>query len=1106
MSLNKAARTLRIVSSAQITLTNIVDGYFINLSNDNFSIMCDSNGEALISEIGSTGKAISTITVSKGSTKLTAVNNTPTTNQYSISIISNETKGCTAAKKDTDKVYINTLTTDLSGKIVVSINIENATTIKKEITFNRVLNEDIDNIDGKFIFGSNYWTPNQNGTGDVQSNVKVVKSNQAIYGTNILEITNSQWMYSKKTVDVEPGKIYRMKFRVRQTVDPTTIANKKIYAGYTPFNSSNTAIGTNGAGNTYFASGVTQAVGEWKEYVSYFSTKARSAITNLQGKVVFPDVKAFPSGTVNFRPMFIVNYNGGNGIVEVDGWLLEDATKDFEVTELQYKATKIESDISGINLSVSNIKTITDMSNNPMTLAAKINYSDFTTENQGEFYLHGLTDKRVPADINGKCLWNNEIVSLPRVMFDPNGAVPDNWIIYIVRNKADNKWWSIWQEETETTKTWKRLLANQATDETIYAHTWNATNDIVVGYYIVKKTTPKSSEAPMLMVQLFDGALNYEQAINMSLTSSVSQIQLLEDEMELKVQKNNVIASINLYTQTNDDGTTSGVKIKGDKIDLQGQVTFSSLADSDVSGSIKNIFSQVDNKTVINGGMIQTNTIKGNDLNLKGNLTVSKTVNNKVINTFAVKDNGDIEIDGILKSSNFSESQNTGYKIDTDGTAIFNQAQIKGDVILARAGMTNHGGQIGGENVIINSNFAKGMSNWSTQDMSNNTGSAKSITVITGGHWCPADIYALQIKGTNVTGRYGVISTQFILKANTKYTISGYCAGHRTGNILVNVRDRANNDANIHSKTYAPVGGGATLNAWTRFETTFTTGTSTKYALNLYSQDMKSDGYVWFANIKLEEGDKATPWCPHVSEQDNHVRIWAGSEYDKRENAPFRVYQNGDIFATNGTFSGRVLGHIDSGNIHINNGEFVINSTMHYLKENEILSCNIDGTPYARDVNPNPYIMFSADKNFINTDLIFGTTDKPRIKYSNTNDRLDINVSTTINTGTTAITVEDGNGWSDGLNLSSRINGNSGSITFNFRTDSENVSQSNTLYIISKGGKGTTYGDICMRRKDWEEDFNLRIRGNLEIKNKITSDSNSIEMRANSDGWGFYVI
>lgn len=124
-------------------------------------------------------------------------------------------------------------------------------------------------------------------------------------------------------------------------------------------------------------------------------------------------------------------------------------------------------------------------------------------------------------------------------------------------------------------------------------------------------------------------------------SNSVSQIEILKNEIGLKVQKNNIISSINLYTQDDENGGHSGVKIQGDKIDLQGQVTFSSLADSNVSGSIKNIFTQQDNQTVINGGMIKTHTIKGNDLLLKGNMSVSDNSGNK---TFEITDQGEVNI------------------------------------------------------------------------------------------------------------------------------------------------------------------------------------------------------------------------------------------------------------------------------------------------------------------------------------------------------------------------------------------------------------------------------------------------------------------------------
>lgn len=1103
MGLLKNSRALKIISSAQITLNNIYDGYTVNLSNDNFDIICNDNGDALAGEIGSSGRAITTATVSKGTTALTAVASNPGTGQFSISISAQV--GCTAAKSGNNKVYINTLTTSISGKVTISFNIEGSSTITKDMTFTKKITETSDSIDGKFSFGTSYWATHQDGTGDIGSKVKVVKSNNAIYGTNLLEITSDTWIYSRRTIDIEKDKIYKCRFRAKQSIDNTT-GGKTAYFGYTPYNNAGAAIGTNGASNMYLKSEALKTNG-WSEWEYYISTTARAEVSvtnNGVKKVITPAVQAFPANSVKFRPMFIVNYSGGNGVALVDGWILEDVTEQFAISSMEYKASQIETTVNGINANVTTIKTYTDMSTNPMTLVAKANYSAFDTSNEGEIYLHGLNDKRNPANVDGKCIWNGVKTTLPKVMFNPNGKVPDGEVIFIVRNISNNKWWSVWKEVAQdNTVTWKRLFADQPSDGTIYNHTWNEANDIVVGFYIVKKTNPKDSEAPILVAQLFDGALNYKQAITMSLNGSISQIELLEDQLELKVQKNDVIASINLYTQESADGTTSGVKISGDKIDLQGQVTFSSLADSNVAGSIKSIFTQENNQTVINGGMIQTQSIKGNDLLLKGNLTVTKTIDNKVINTFAIKENGDVEIDGILKSSNFSEADNTGYKISTDGTAIFNQAVIKGDIILPSAGMTNYGGQIGNKNLVKNSDFSNGNSNWSfniaSVDKTKLFEGRPTLKLIKTG--TTADTWGGAQQDIDIQGNANI--------KNQAFTVSFwyYIEDKNTIDTTIAVELKGKNASGDHinaGSCWSATKDTVVEKKWTYVSYTFTPTLSDLDKLFIYPW-IKRNGTVWFARFKVERSNKATPWCPHTSEQINHVRIWAGSEYDKRDNAPFRVYQNGDIYATNGTFSGRVLGHIDSGNIHIDNGEFIINNTSTYINEhNEIAAYNLDGV--TRDAYPNPYIMFSATKNFINTDLIFGTTDNTRIKYSNSNSTLDINTKTTINTGTTGIIVENETGWNNGINLFSRLNGNSGSFTLNFRKDSDTNDRINTLWLISKGGKGTVYGDMCLRRENWEEDFDLRIRGNLKIKNKITSEINSIEIRTTTDGWGFYVI
>lgn len=1102
MGLLKNSRALKIISSAQITLNNIYDGYTVNLSNDNFDIICNDNGDALAGEIGSSGRAITTATVSKGTTALTAVASNPGTGQFSISISAQV--GCTAAKSGNNKVYINTLTTSISGKVTISFNIEGSSTITKDMTFTKKITETSDSIDGKFSFGTSYWATRQDGTGDIGSNVKIVKSNNAIYGTNLLEITGDTWIYSRRTIDIEKDKIYKCRFRAKQSIDNTT-GGKKAYFGYTPYNNAGAAIGTNGASNMYLKNEALKTNG-WSEWEYYISTTARAEVSvtnNGVKKIITPAVQAFPANSVKFRPMFIVNYSDGNGVALVDGWILEDVTEQFAISSMEYKASQIETTVNGINANVTTIKTYTDMSTNPMTLVAKANYSAFDTSNEGEIYLHGLNDKRNPADVNGICIWNGVKTNLPKVMYNPNGKVPDGEVIFMVRNISNNKWWSIWKEVAQdNTVTWKRLFADQPSDGTIYNHTWNEANDIVVGFYIVKKTNPKNSEAPILVAQLFDGALNYKQAITMSLNGSISQIELLEDQLELKVQKNDVIASINLYTQEDADGTTSGIKIRGDKVDLQGQVTFSSLADSNVAGSIKSIFTQENNKTVINGGMIQTQSIKGNDLLLKGNLTVTKTVDNKVIDTFAIKDNGDIEIDGILKSSNFSEADNTGYKISTDGTAIFNQAIVKGRINLPNAGITNDYdiNQTYGRNLISVSYIKNRSCSTFNYDEISNTwtcvapkGSATwgyGFTISSGGK--------ILVK----RGQTFIVSLEVNPSVDCTWNadINNSYTGNTGGNDNDDTSKRKNSSRNLPANT------------WTKCWFSYTAKENVSYDLydansnwGIVTTSLTKDVSFKFRNVKGEYGTVPTEYSPTPEDDLNPVRIWAGSSYDLRNNAPFRVYQNGDIYATNGTFSGRVLGHIDSGNIHINDGEFVINSTTTYINEhNEIAACNLDGV--TRDAYPNPYIMFSATKNFINTDLIFGTTDNTRIKYSNSNSTLDINAKTTINIGTTGITVENGTEWNNGINLFSRLNGNSGSFTLNFRKDSDTNDRINTLWLISKGGKGTVYGDMCLRRENWEEDFDLRIRGNLKIKNKITSEINSIEIRTTTDGWGFYVI
>ena len=191
------------------------------------------------------------------------------------------------------------------------------------------------------------------------------------------------------------------------------------------------------------------------------------------------------------------------------------------------------------------------------------------------------------------------------------------------------------------------------------------------------------------------------------------------------------------------------------------------------------------------------------------------------------------------------------------------KAQSTADTALIDANKTP-----GLTNLLRNGNFEFGLNNWSTHDLTGDTGSAKSINILASGSWCPVGKKAVQIRGTSTTGRYGLISSTIKLMPNSYYTISGYCAGHRVGNIQVNVRDLDSSSANIVTKNYTPSNGGNTLSKWYRFEITFQTTANTNFALNLYSIDLASDGYVWFTDVQIQEGEKATAWTKCQADYD----------------------------------------------------------------------------------------------------------------------------------------------------------------------------------------------------------------------------------------------
>lgn len=960
--------------------------------------------------------------------------------------------------------------------------------------------------DGLFADGIEYWSKDFNNYVKPDSNTTVITSTkQPKYGDKVLNIKNDTWLYAKNKISIKPNSIYRFIFRVRQETAATDNTKMQIYAGATEFNSSGAKISVNNG--TYFvvsgtniapptANQITAGDYKWLEYTAYMSTTAKNAITDSKGATLFPAIKAFTSGVSTIKPMFIVNYSGGNGTAQVDALIVEEVTDLYEVAVLQSRTSKLEVKDTEILAQVTKTETIVSKLGNPMSLGVKKEYSDFTSSNVGEFYLHGYDSNNKPADVNGSCMWPQTIngvqqlasTTLPKQMYNPNGKVPAKTPIYMVWDLTGGNWLSIWKTEVENTVTWHKMHANDSVDGNVYTFTWNANEInryIFVGYYMTEKNI---SESPFLAVQLFKGALTYLEAINMSVTASYGQVKVLDNEISMKVDNNGVIAAINLYSQT--DGSGSGVKISGNKIDLEGQVTFSSLAASG-AGAIKSVFTTQGDTTVINGAMIKTGSIKANDLLIKDNLSIIDSENKK---TFSVDADGNVEIDGLLQSSNFDEHLALGYQISPDGTAILNQATIRGDVKLPNAGITNYGATIGNENLLLRSGaFSNNTGNWgangSTISLDNTTKYNDSPTI-------------------KIIGNSGALYNGFIqLERNTTYVYSATVKANKIingGNMspLHMWLNTAESAAHLEIITLAK---STITTEWNQVYVVFKTpNEADRYFMKPFIYNI-GDAVVWLANAKVEKTNenKPTPWCPHKNEQLNYVRIWAGGSYENRDSAPFRVYENGDIVATNGTFNGRVLGHIDSKNIHIHEGQFVINSVTTFIDDdNQVASIA------PMDAHPNPYMLLSAEKNFINTDISFGTIEDSRIKYSNNNRTLDVNCKANFNIGTTRLTCNSGTAWSDGIEFASRLTGNNGLVAMNFRgTSSSDANCMNTLFMVAKGGKGSTYGDFCMRRSNWDEDFDLNVHGNVKIKTAISSELHGVQIKAvSNEGWGFYVV
>ena len=372
----------------------------------------------------------------------------------------------------------------------------------------------------------------------------------------------------------------------------------------------------------------------------------------------------------------------------------------------------------------------------------------------------------------------------------------------------------------------------------------------------------------------------------------------------------------------------------------------------------------VNGETTINGGYIQTNTIKTdqlavNDIFATGS-AVMNIINAQEINanritsgsisaerldvygltvtnknnqqhTFDISNSGEVTMRGSVSSYNYIENI-AGWAIYNDGTAFFNNVTARGSVITGDGGIASSGGA--GRNLARNTSNIYG--DWFTPT-ANTYHSSKEFGYI-------VPIYDEDESVNNFTVSFDIENTAFTLATGSTSGLKIYLIDKNLysdgiletpsttsattlsdGSIMVNLLDTST--AKVVSNTlYLDSELVLVEDLTSKCTTSNITHVSkevnldrsvSEYNLIVVCDYSNGTGKVRMKNLKVEAGNYETEWSLAPEDSAQQVRFWAGATYDERETAPFIVYNDGTIKATQGNFSGVFSGTVDIGNITI---------------------------------------------------------------------------------------------------------------------------------------------------------------------------------------------
>lgn len=169
--------------------------------------------------------------------------------------------------------------------------------------------------------------------------------------------------------------------------------------------------------------------------------------------------------------------------------------------------------------------------------------------------------------------------------------------------------------------------------------------------------------------------------------------------------------------------------------------------------------------------------------------------------------------------------------------------------------------QVGGTNLLRNGGFYQDTDSWTmTQYGSNGTGHQMYVATEN------RDVPSLWLHAENETGVFGAMQTVEGLKKGAGYILHGYAASRNCGTITVEIRDAHSGTWLVSKRVNITAFGENNLSLYDEFEVAFNTGESTDVNVLLYSNTFGTNAYLFIAQVKLEEGNKATAWTPHPEE------------------------------------------------------------------------------------------------------------------------------------------------------------------------------------------------------------------------------------------------